>query len=340
VRQSARAYCALLAVAGLALAVPRLSATDDNTQPESSPASRIHWTPGPVTVKLGDNAEIAVPPDFLFTDGDGTRRVLEITHNPPSNQEVGLITPKAKKETWFIIFEFKPVGYIKDDEKSSLDADAILKNIKDATEESNEERKKHGWEAFHITSWYMQPFYDQDTHNLTWAVNGAEDNGVNPSVNYSVRVLGRKGTMNVDLVLDPNDMARVEPVFKSIMKSFRFTNGNRYADFARGDKLAGYGLTALIAGGAGAVAVKTGLLAKLWKLIVTLIAAAWKLIVVVFAAVAAFLRRIWGKIKSVFGPDRQPEFPPADQQGIGASPPVPTDQPRAAEAESIDHAGR
>jgi len=132
---------------------------------------------------------------------------------------------------------------------------------------------------------------------VTWAINGSEDNGVDPSVNYSVRVLGRRGTMNVDLVLDPKDMAKVEPVFNSIMSGFRFSGGNRYADFVSGDKVAGYGLTALIAGGAGAAAVKSGLLAKFWKFIV-----------LIFAAIAAYIKRLWAKIKNMFSGGKNQEI--------------------------------
>lgn len=303
----------------LTLFVPSLAG--QGTQNSTVPANPIHWVPGPMTAKLGDNAEIEVPKDFLFTDGDGARKYMELTHNPPTNREVGLIAPRSEKESWFILFEFDPVGFVKDDEKSSLDAHAILESIQKGTEDENEIRKKNGWEAFHITGWYTPPFYDQNTHNLTWAVNGEEDKGANPSVNYSVRVLGRRGTMNVDLVLDPKELGTVEPVFNTVMGGFKFTEGNRYANFVQGDKLAGYGLTALIAGGAGAVAVKTGLLAKFWKLIVTLFAAMWKVIIVVFAAIGAYLKKIWAKIKSIFsgGSNQEMEHPSPEPEALAST---------------------
>jgi uncharacterized membrane-anchored protein len=163
--------------------------------------------------------------------------------------------------------------------------------------------KKRGWKAFHINNWYTQPYYDLQTHNLTWAVNGSEDNGVNPSVNYSVRILGRRGTMNVDLILDPADMAVTGPKFKFLLSGFHFTGGNRYADFVKGDKVASYGLTALIAGGATAVAIKTGLFAKFWKLLVVLL-----------AAIVGAIKKLWNKAKNAVTGDRDPkdEFPSAE----------------------------
>jgi uncharacterized membrane-anchored protein len=335
---------ALLGGMAVCAAFSRAPVAAQSSQANTPAASAIHWTQGPVTAKLGDNAEIAVPRDYLFTDGDGARKAMEMTHNPATNREVGLITPKAENESWFIVFEYDPVGFVQDDEKSSLDSKAILESIQKGTEEENETRKKNGWEAFHITGWYTPPYYDQKTHNVTWAVNGEEDKGANPSVNYSVRILGRKGTMNVDLVLDPKEMGTVQPVFNSIMNGFRYTDGNRYADFVRGDKLAGYGLTALIAGGAGAVAVKTGLLAKFWKVIVALFAAAWKFILVVFAAIGAYFKRIWAKIKSMFsgGGNQEREHPSPEPEALGstASRTFPAPSPgTAADQGSSDHVG-
>ena len=172
-----------LAVSGLQLH----AADPDKKQPPP-----IAWTKGPGTVKLGSVAEMQLPQGFLFADGDGARKYMELIHNPTSGEELGIIVPASEKESWFVLFEFNEVGLVKDDDKGSLDSAAILKNIQDGTESANEERKKHGWEAFHVNGWYTPPFYDSVTNNLTWATNGSSDNDKDPTVNYSVRLLGRR----------------------------------------------------------------------------------------------------------------------------------------------------
>jgi len=118
-----------------------------------------------------------------------------------------------------------------------------------------------------VLGWAKPPYYDQGTNNLTWAIrgSGSETGGAEETINYSVRVLGRKGTMNIDLVLSSSQLERVRPYFDLLMKDFSFSRGNKYAEFCSGDKIAAYGLTALVAGGAGAALVKSGLLQKLWK---------------------------------------------------------------------------
>jgi uncharacterized membrane-anchored protein len=290
----------------MALLLPFFLLASPNARPDDPGKSApppIQWTKGPMTANLGGNASIEVPDGYLFADGNGARKFMELTQNPSSGEEVGLIVPKSENEDWYVLFEFDDVGYVKDDDKSSLDAAEILKNLQSATEDSNQERTRRGWKPFHINGWYTPPFYDTETNDLTWATNGSGDNKQNPTVNYSVRILGRRGTMNVDLVLSPEELVGVEPRFKGLLKGFRFTGGNRYADFVKGDKLAGYGLTALVAGGATAVAIKTGLFAKFWKLLLVL-----------GATILGAIKRFWKKMKSTFTGERDPkeEFPSSE----------------------------
>jgi len=279
----------LLSLTALLLVLPRSALVRADDTPQNSSPPPIKWLKGPTTANLGAIAKINVPEGYLFADGEGARKFLEVTQNTPSGSELGIIVPRSDQETWYVIFDFNNIGYVKDEERDSLDAAKILDSLKKNTEGANIERQKRGWKAFHVIDWYTQPYYDPQTNNLTWAINGAEDQGANPAVNYSVRILGRNGTMNVDLVLDPNDVMATVPKFKTLMDGFHFTEGNRYADFVQGDKLAGYGLTALIAGGVTAAAIKTGLFAKLWKFMVLVVAA-------IFGALKKFWRKVKGAV--------------------------------------------
>ena len=56
---------------------------------------------------------------------------------------------------------FDDIGYVKDDEKSALDADAILASIRDGTEDVNKERAKRGWPAIKVVGWDQRPHYDE-----------------------------------------------------------------------------------------------------------------------------------------------------------------------------------
>jgi uncharacterized membrane-anchored protein len=102
--------------------------------------------------------------------------------------------------------------------------------------------------------------------------------------------------MDDDLVLGPQEVAQAVPDLTRLLGGFEFNAGDRYAEFTTGDKVAQYGLTALVAGGAGAALAKSGLLAKLWKFIVFGVVAG-------FAAIRKFFASLFGK--------KDPETPPA-----------------------------
>jgi len=263
--------------------------------------SAIGWQEGPTTGDLGGIAKIDVPEGYRFAGKEGAQKVLELTQNPVSGKEVGVLMPVYKKEddksanTWIIYFEFDEVGYVKDDEKDKLDAAALLQSIKEGTEEANKYRHEKGWPDFHVTGWYRTPFYDPNTHNLTWAISGKGSGADSEeTVNYSTRILGRRGTMNVDLVLASNTVPAVVPEFDKLIGQFEYQQGSRYAEFSRGDKVAEYGLAALVAGGAGAALIKTGLLAKFWKLIV-----------VGFAALMGAIKKGWNALKKAFSGEEE-----------------------------------
>jgi uncharacterized membrane-anchored protein len=269
-------------------------------QTEAKPAQpkiKIDWQIGPTTGKLGDIADIQIPEGYRFADKVGAQKLLQLTHNLTNGREMGAIV--ANDADWFMIFEFDDTGYVKDEEGDKLDASAILKSITDNTEHANSERAKRGWTPIHVKGWERPPFYDPQTHNLTWASLLKSDGPVDDTaVNHSVRILGRRGTMNVDLVASPAEYVGLPEKFNALLAGFHYTGGNRYSDFAKGDKVAEYGLTALIVGGGAAVALKTGLLAKLWKFIIMGLVAAG-------AAIKKAFKAIFGREEKIEDPNKQ-----------------------------------
>jgi len=243
----------------------------------------VTWLKGPSTGQLGDTAAVKVPEGFVFAGAADTRTLMEAMQNPATGQELGFVAPADKD--WFVVFEFDEVGYVKDDEKDSLDADAMLESIRASNEEGNKERARRGWAAMTVIGWEQVPHYNASTNNLEWAIRGASEG--NTVLNFNTRILGRGGVMKATLVADPTIISTVIPEFKSVLAGFNFNDGKRYNQFAKGDKIAEYGLSALIVGGATAVAVKSGLFKWLWKAIV-----------VGVIAISGFIKRIFSRRKT------------------------------------------
>jgi uncharacterized membrane-anchored protein len=263
-----------LALFALALAIVPLSAAAQDTRADEDEEEEFFdlppgatWLEGPGMGKIGSMAEIQVPEDYVFTDGPGTRHMMELTENLVSDRQLGFIAPRDF--SWFITFEYSDSGHVADDEK--IDADRLMKDMKANNKRSNEERKRAGWADLNLVGWYKKPFYNTQTKNLEWAIE-LESEG-HTSINHNVRFLGREGVMEVTNVADPEDFDNVVRLGQRILSTYRYLPGYTYGEYKKGDRLAEYGLAALIGGGAVAVAAKSGVFKYLWKIIVVVIAA-------------------------------------------------------------------
>lgn len=272
------------------LAAPGAPAQDSGA--EAGPLADLTWVDGPATGQLGDVATVEVPEGYAFLAAEDTRRILEAMGNLTNGSELGAVFPK--EDDWFLLFEYEKVGYVKDDDRDELDAAAMLEAMKESSAAGNKEREKRGLPTMTVTGWAVPPRYDPATNNLEWALRfDVENEG--PVVNQNTRLLGRKGVMSATLVADPEELAAASAKADELLAGYGFVAGQRYAEFTRGDKIAKYGLTGLVLGGAAAAAVKTGLFQKFWKLIV-----------VGLAAAASFLKRLFGRSKGA-----APSTPPA-----------------------------
>lgn len=278
-----------------------LAATAALPAQESAPPLEIAWQAGPHSAQLGDQAKVEVAEGYVFAGPDDTRKILTASGNIPTGVELGLISPVDENATWFLVFEYEDTGHVDDQDRAEIDADGLFEQISSGTEEANKIRQEQGFPQLHLTRWTEAPHYDTATNNLVWALEAQSDDG-GKVVNYNVRVLGREGVTSVTLVADPQDFAALKPEVERILGSFEYLEGRRYADFRSGDKLAGYGLTALVAGGAGVAAAKLGLFGKLGKFL----AAFWKLIALGVVALGAGLKKLFSRKSSDFQPPPPP----------------------------------
>jgi uncharacterized membrane-anchored protein len=260
-------------------------------QADSSIASemqKLAWQRGPTEGRIADKALVKVPEGYVFLDANNTSRFLELTGNPPRAANY-LFAPSSLN--WFAVFAFNPSGHVKDDEK--IDADELLRSLKRSDSPENEERKRLGMEALYTDGWQVAPHYDADTKRLEWGTRLRTERG-ELIVNYSSRLLGRSGVMSAILVSDPDSLAADSQEFKSVLKNFSYVSGERYSEFKPGDKVAQYGLAALIVGGAAAVATKKGF----WAVLMGFLGAFWKVIVGAGVAVLAGLGSLFKRNKA------------------------------------------
>ena len=225
----------------------------------------LQWQQGPRQAEIGPQAEIQLPEGFRYLEKQGTHALLKAFENFPEDSDIGLFSPVGSTN-WFVVFSFDDIGYVKDDEKDSIDKEALYESFRQGTEAGNEMRRSQDIAETQLVGWAVEPYYNSESNSIEWGLKFRTEGEI--TLNYFMKRLGRRGVMSCNLVVNPADFDEVMPQFREVMKNFDFQSGQKYAEFRAGDMVAEYGLTALVAGGALAVAAKSGLLGKLWKVIV------------------------------------------------------------------------
>jgi len=193
--------------------------------------------------------------------------------------------------SYAFMLSFEETGFIKDKDADEIDYAAMLKELQTAEIEVNLERSKEGYEAIHFINWAQSPFYDKNKKVLHWAKEIQFGTDPYRTLNYEVRVLGRKGVLSMNAIAGMENLGIVKQNIDKVLAIPEFTEGNKYSDFnSSTDKVAEYGIGALVAGG---ILAKTGVLATIGKFFV----AAWKFIALGAVALFGAAKRLFGRKK-------------------------------------------
>jgi uncharacterized membrane-anchored protein len=287
-----------LLISGFLFCSLLISAKDESPLKHDSLQLQIlnYDTTGSVTI--GDGvAKFDIPAGFKFLNAKQSMYVLhDLWGNPPGSETLGMIFPSAAGSlipaTWAIEVTYEESGHVKDDDAKDIKYDELLKNMQSKMAEVNEERKKAGYPTVQILGWASPPFYDEQTKKLHWAKRLQFEGDSTETLNYNIRILGRKGVLVLNAIGSMDQLNEIKASINPILSNVNFTEGNKYAQFDSNiDKVAAYGIGGLIAGG---VLLKTGLLAKIGILLLKFI----KPILVGIAAVGGSIWRfITGKKK-------------------------------------------
>jgi uncharacterized membrane-anchored protein len=256
--------------------------------------AKLGYQTGDVTLKNG-MATIHVPESFRFLGPEGSRRLLtEAWGNPPESADdvLGMLVPSAvsplTNDGWGIVITYDEDGYVDDSDAAKINYANLLKQMQEDTVAVNEERKKEGFDEARLVGWAEQPHYDAAAHKLYWAKDLVFGSTGEHTLNYNIRILGRRGVLVLNAVASMAQLEAIRGETGTILPAVEFNEGHRYTDYLPGtDKAAAYGIGGLILGG---VAAKAGLFKLLW---VGLLAAK-KVLVAAVLAIVAFIKKLFG----------------------------------------------
>ena len=241
---------------------------------------------------INNSAILNVPDSFYFLNKTDSARVLEEGWgNPPDASVLGMLFPTnmmpLDDDAWGVVVFYEDIGYVSDEDAGKINYDDLLADLQAQTRSANLAREEMGYESIELVGWAAAPEYRADTHRMFWAkelrFGGIDTN----TLNYDMRILGRKGVLTLQFVSGIDQLSDIQLVREDVLAIPDFTVGNRYEDFDPAtDKVSGVTLAGLVAGGAGvALAKKTGFLAvalvflkKAGVFIIAGIAMLWRLL--------------------------------------------------------------
>jgi uncharacterized membrane-anchored protein len=239
----------------------------------------FHYQQGHIVLP-GGVGELTVPRGFRYLDSAQAAYVMhKLWHNPPQ-ESLGMLFPldrgPVSDSVWAYLIKFDPMGHVKDDDADDIKYDALLEEMQKDTEEENADRVKDGYDAVHLIGWGAPPFYDKNQHTLHWAKLLRFGDGLDETLNYNVRILGRKGVLIFNAIAVPKQLPEIKASIPGLLANVSFVKGQQYNDFSAGiDEVAAYGIGGLVA---GKVLAKVGFFAiilKFWKVVILALGGAW-----------------------------------------------------------------
>lgn len=242
--------------------------TDDNSEQEY-----INWATGiwdsldrqTGTINLSvAGATLEVPESFYYLNPADAQKVLvEVWGNPPGQETLGMLFPAEltpfDEESWAVTVQYEEDGYVSDEDADKINYDDLLKDMQNDTLAASQERVNAGYEAISLVGWAADPYYNAAEHKLYWAKELKFGEDELHTLNYNIRVLGRKGVLLLNFIAGMEQKTTIESNLDSVLSIAEFDTGSTYADFDPDiDKVAAYGIGALVA---GKVIAKTGFLA-------------------------------------------------------------------------------
>jgi len=216
-------------------------------------------------IKLPNSvATLNVPENFYYlAPKDAETILVDVWGNPPGQNTLGMLFPSEMtpfdKNSWAVTIEYEEDGYVSDTDADEINYSELLVQMKSDTELASQERIKQGYEGIELIGWASPPYYDAETHKLHWAKEIKFANRSINTLNYNIRVLGRKGVLVLNFIAQIDQKQLIENNLNTVLALADFDQGSKYSDFDPDiDDVAAYGLGALVA---GKVIAKTGFLA-------------------------------------------------------------------------------
>jgi uncharacterized membrane-anchored protein len=180
----------------------------------------------------GGVASLSLPEGFHYLSPEDTERVLVTAWgNPPGNETMGMLLRGPEdvlaEDSWAVVIAYEADGYVSDEDAEGIDYAELLTTMQESSRAANAARAEAGYEEVELMGWAAAPRYDKASNKLYWAKElRFGDIPVN-TLNYNVRILGRKGVLVLNLVATMPQITEIESVIPTVLAMTNFNCAHR-----------------------------------------------------------------------------------------------------------------
>jgi uncharacterized membrane-anchored protein len=232
----------------------------------------LRYQHGVIKLKNGIGS-LKVPSGFKYLDDRQSNYVIsELWGHSDAGPSLGMLIPDSMgvlgADTWAFNVQYDEIGYVKDDDAGRIDYNQLLEEMRNDTQAASQARVEDGYPAIELIGWAARPSYDVTRKILHWAKELKVGEDPEHTLNYHVRLLGRRGVLVLNAVASMHQFPQVNGHINKLLNIINFADGNRYADFnPDADEIAAYTVGSLVAGKMPAEARFPALLLKFWKVL-------------------------------------------------------------------------
>ena len=173
------------------------------------------------------NAELLVPKGFRYLDKEQSLYVLtDLWGNPADSSILGMLVLEKRgvleSNSWVFAISYNEMGYVKDNDAENIDYDDLLKQQQAEFIAANPDRIKQGFQPIEFIGWATRPYYDKNRKILHWAKELRFGKDSLNTLNYNLRILGRKGIFMLYAVATISELEEVKVNIDKVISSIKF----------------------------------------------------------------------------------------------------------------------
>src|SRR4029453_10337996 len=177
---------------------------------------------------------------------------------------------------------------------SDIDQDALLRDMRAARQAVSDERRRNGGQGpMYTVYWLIPPTYDPVKKEARWAIEFSVNGEL--FANLQVIKLGRYGYHRTTWAGPASGVDSMPRFLQTMLNSPSYDAGHRYADHVEGDKLAGFGIGALVRATAIGSKPDKGVSAAIFGGALLLANKAWLVILAAVGGIGIFFKRLFSR---------------------------------------------